>query len=173
MTRFAARAATGLGLALLAVPCIAPTVAGGEALVSADPDPAHPSPAHAALLAGPARQPTWAVAGGKVKVRFLHGPDTTGARDAAVSRLTAEPGVEVAVHVHESSDELLWIQEGGGTMRIGADLFRVGAGDAVRVPRGVPHGVAVDAAGPALVAVQVYTPSGPEQRFTQGERVAE
>lgn len=173
MTRSAARAATGLGLYLLIVPCTAPALAGEEAPVSADPDPARPSPAQATLLAVPARQPTFALAGGRVRVRFLHGPDTTGARGAAVSRLTAEPGVDVAVHVHESSDELLWIQEGGGTMRIGDDFFRVGDGDAVRVPRGVPHGLTVDPAGPALVAIQVYTPSGPEQRFTQGERVPE
>lgn len=81
--------------------------------------------------------------------------------------LAAQPGpVRVPAHVHAAEWEALVILRGSGTMRLGAEgaerVEAVAAGRFVTIPAGVRH--AFEASEPVL-AVQLYTPPGPEQRF--------
>lgn len=110
------------------------------------------------------------ILGGKGQVKILVDQGAAGAAGLgaaapglSLEELSCEAGVEIPVHVHESSDELLYIASGRGVMSAGQERdLRVGPGDAVRIPRGVPHGLLVRE---RLVAVQSYAPAGPEQRF--------
>jgi putative monooxygenase len=99
---------------------------------------------------------------GRGQVRILLPRDGAGL-PASLAELTCEAGAEVPLHQHDTSDELLYIVRGQGVMTAGERKgLKVGAGDAVRVPRGVPHSLTVTE---RMVAIQSYTPSGPEQRF--------
>ena len=47
--------------------------------------------------------------------------------------------LDTPLHVHEREDEWWYIVEGEHVVQVGEDEFRVGPGDTVFGPRGVPH----------------------------------
>lgn len=106
--------------------------------------------------------PTFVIAGGKASVTMLsETPNYLG-------RLVAQPGAAVPEHVHPTSDELIYVLSGAGEMRLeGTEgAIPVTPGMGIQIRRGLKHSFAVPAsAKEPLVVVQVYTPSGPEQRF--------
>lgn len=138
--------------------------------LAADPSP--PPPAPGALAPAPnvvpgALAPTYRILGGKGEAT-LYVNATTGAPEAAVDRLVIEAGGAVPAHVHDASVEILYVVEGRVEMVIGGVKQAAGPGDVVRIPAGVEHSAV---ATTRLVAVQVYVGPGPEQRFTQGEKL--
>ena len=67
-------------------------------------------------------------------------------------------------HVHAGEWELLAAVEGAGTFTIDGVSARLGPKQVVAVPPGARHAWQPDP-GTKLVAVQMYSPPGPEQRF--------
>jgi len=114
--------------------------------------------------------PTYRIAKGKGTATLLHNA-STGSKQVALSRLTLDPGAEVPEHSHETG-EWLYILSGSAQMTLQGQALTVKAGDAVCLHKGKKHSANVppDAKEP-LVAVQVYSPAGAEQRFTKGEKV--
>lgn len=104
------------------------------------------------------------VSDGHLEVRILLDADGSGAMHAGLAVLEGDPETRVAPHVHDAAAELLFIEEGEGTMTIGERTLAVRPGIVVYVPEGVVHSFEPTGARP-LVALQVYAPSGPEQRF--------
>jgi mannose-6-phosphate isomerase-like protein (cupin superfamily) len=49
------------------------------------------------------------------------------------------PMVDTPRHVHSNEDELFYVLEGEHVIEVGDEERRVGAGEAVFAPRGVPH----------------------------------
>jgi mannose-6-phosphate isomerase-like protein (cupin superfamily) len=80
----------------------------------------------------------------------------------AIDQITARAGTKVPAHQHAGSDELLYIVSGKGMTTIGGKPVFSAAGTILRIPAGVEHSLSVDE---PLVALQVYAPGGPEQRF--------
>jgi mannose-6-phosphate isomerase-like protein (cupin superfamily) len=117
-----------------------------------------------------ASQPVHLIAEGKGGARILL-DDTTapGLKEAAMTELLMLPGAGVAEHTHDTSAELLYIVEGHATMTLDGQTSMIRAGMAVFIPAGVKHSMKVDARIEPLRAIQIYTPGGPEQRFTKGE----
>ena len=74
------------------------------------------------------------------------------------------PLLDTPLHVHSKEDELFYILEGEHIVQRGDEDFRVGPGDAVFLPRGVPHAQrrVVPGEGRHLV---VCTPAGLEEFF--------
>jgi quercetin dioxygenase-like cupin family protein len=103
------------------------------------------------------------IAGGKGSVRLFL--EQTSA-SIAVDEITAEAGVKIPAHRHESSDELVHIISGKGTTFLGGKELAVMPGVTLRFPAGAEHALVVH---DKLIAVQVYAPRGPEQRFKGGE----
>jgi len=91
---------------------------------------------------------------------FVH----AGGRLSVMIYLDSDPTLGVPEHIHERSAEVLWIQDGSGTMRVGDGTRSIQPGTFVYVPPQTLHGFVPDGTRP-LFAYQVYTPSGPEQRF--------
>ncbi|MFP2912170.1 cupin domain-containing protein, partial [Pyxidicoccus sp. 3LFB2] len=116
-----------------------------------------------------AEAPRHIIAGGKGRATLLINP-TTGATAASVTLLELHPGAEVPEHVHESSAEILYIEEGAAEMVVNGEKLRAGKGDAVYIPAGAKHSARVVSKDASLRAVQVYAGPGPEMRFTQGPR---
>jgi quercetin dioxygenase-like cupin family protein len=95
---------------------------------------------------------------------------STGATAASMTLLELNTGAAVPEHVHESSAEILYIEQGAAEMTLNGQKLRVGQGDAVYIPAGAKHSAQVVSEEP-FRAVQIYAGPGPEQRFTQGPRV--
>jgi TonB family protein len=82
---------------------------------------------------------------------------------AAVSRLTIGGGAAVPEHVHAKEAELLFILAGKGQMTVDGQTYPVEPRMAIHVPAGARH--AFTAGDAEVRAIQLYAPSGPEQRF--------
>lgn len=180
-------AATGLGLAPAAwadepvsqpVPGAARTGAGKAPTVGAPRTATPPAPSEPATNPGTqpvrhrvttAEAPRHIIAGGKGRATlFLN--ESTGATAASLTLMELQPGGEVPEHVHETSAEILYIEDGAADMTVSGQTLRVGKGDAVYIPAGAKHSARVVSPGAPFKAVQVYAGPGPEQRFTQGPR---
>ncbi|MFY2559014.1 cupin domain-containing protein [Corallococcus terminator] len=116
-----------------------------------------------------AEAPRHIIAGGKGRATlFLN--EGTGATAASLTLLELQPGGEVPEHTHDTSVEILYIEEGAADMTVSGQTLRVSKGDAVYIPAGAKHSARVVMPGAPFKAVQVYAGPGPEQRFTQGPR---
>jgi quercetin dioxygenase-like cupin family protein len=105
-----------------------------------------------------------AIAGGEGSVAILFEPQTAGDPAAYLGVLTAKPEMRVPEHDHAAETELLYILQGEATMTVAGVDELVGPGTAIQIPPGVRHSALVTSREP-MVAVQLYTPAGPEQRF--------
>ena len=101
---------------------------------------------------------------GHLDVRILLDADGSGAAHAGLAILDGDEHTRVAPHVHDASAELLFIEDGAGTMTLGERTIEIHPGMVVYVPEGTTHSFEPSGERP-LFAVQVYAPSGPEQRF--------
>ena len=78
--------------------------------------------------------------------RFLATSDDTQGAFIVVEQNTEQPTPRSALHVHESHDEAIYVKEGELLITLGDVEHRVGPGDFVLMPRGIPH--RVEAPGP-------------------------
>jgi len=111
-----------------------------------------------------ATTPPLATADGTMRVRILLDRDGQGARYGGLAWLDADADARVPEHRHTEASELLMIEEGDGLMRLGDREIRVRPGTTIVIPGGVLHDFR-GAGTQRLRALQVYTPSGAEQRF--------
>jgi mannose-6-phosphate isomerase-like protein (cupin superfamily) len=119
----------------------------------------------ARLPAVQTRPQVFPIAGGQAEIAIFY--DRAGGLAAAsLGVITARPGMRIPAHVHERETEMVLILEGTGTMTIDGETHRIAPMTAIQIPPGVEHAVLFDGDGPVR-ALQVYTPSGPEQRFKQ------
>ena len=110
--------------------------------------------------------PAFAIAGGKAIARLIN------EGEAYMGILEGHPGLVVPEHTHPNAIEMLYVLQGGGIMTIAGQEAQVRPGMAIQVPRGVKHAFRIPAdAKEKFVAVQVYTPSGPQTRFRKGKPV--
>jgi len=105
-----------------------------------------------------ARDLTWA--GGTMHAHLDLESDVSP--ELYVGRL--EGTAPVAEHVHESSWEILCAVEAAGMLTLDGKPSRVGSRSIVADPPNTRHSWKPDD-GSKLVAIQLYTPPGPEQRF--------
>lgn len=82
--------------------------------------------------------------------------------DLYLGRLGGTAGV--AEHAHEASWEILAAVEANGTFVLGGTEGHLGPRQIIMVPPGSKHAWKPEP-GSALVAIQMYSPPGPEQRF--------
>jgi putative monooxygenase len=113
--------------------------------------------------------PRHVIANGKGSATLLLNA-STGATAASMTLLELGKGAGVPEHIHESSAEILYVEDGAVEMTVSGQKLRAEKGDAVYIPAGAKHSALVVSEGP-FRAVQVYAGPGPEQRFTQGPRV--
>ena len=62
-----------------------------------------------------------------------------GGEQVLLCHVTYEPGTTVALHSHETAEQVMWIIEGDLTMTVGEETKRMGAGDVVVVNAGIEH----------------------------------
>ena len=82
---------------------------------------------------------------------------------AYAAELTFSAGATVAAHRHDTSSEVLYVLDGGGTLTIGENQSVLAKGSAISIPKATQHAFT---AGPkGFRAIQFYLPPGPEERF--------
>jgi mannose-6-phosphate isomerase-like protein (cupin superfamily) len=79
--------------------------------------------------------------------------------------LKASDNATIAEHDHPTWEHIA-ILEGSGTMQIGGKNEPVKSGSVFDIPPGVKHAF-TPSGKKGLLAIQTYTPSGPEQRFVK------
>jgi quercetin dioxygenase-like cupin family protein len=77
---------------------------------------------------------------GRISIRFLFEPaDTNGS--LAMFEFTVPAGAKVPIpHYHKEYDETAYGLEGEMTFTVDGKIVKIGPGDSVFIPRGVPHG---------------------------------
>ncbi|WP_425614530.1 cupin domain-containing protein [Anatilimnocola sp. NA78] len=60
-------------------------------------------------------------------------------RNQSLAEARVAPGQTTQPHYHPCSEEIYYILQGTGEMRIGGDRQTVGPGDAIAIPPGAPH----------------------------------
>jgi len=74
-------------------------------------------------------------------IRELFHPGSSPVRGFSVAEAFVEPGQETAAHVHHASQEVYYILEGIGIMRLGEEKLSVVEGDAVLIEPGTLHNI--------------------------------
>jgi mannose-6-phosphate isomerase-like protein (cupin superfamily) len=76
------------------------------------------------------------------------------------------PGSSIPVHLHEKEDELILIQSGEGTARLGDERVPLRTGSTLFVPRGTWH-AGQNTGATIMNWVAIYSPAGFEQYFLE------
>jgi quercetin dioxygenase-like cupin family protein len=110
---------------------------------------------------------THTIAGGKVKAHVLFDATDTGSSLASASVVEFAPGAELPRHSHEGSAEILYILAGSGEVTIGSEKIAFGPDQVIHIPENQPHAARFGTAE-KTVALQIYAPAGPEQKYKAG-----
>lgn len=104
------------------------------------------------------------VARDTMEVEVVVEGESGAARATSFDYLDGNPDMQVPQHVHDTSMEILFVESGSGVMHLAGREISVTPGCLFVIPRGTTHDFR--AAGPdRFRALQLYAPSGPEQRF--------
>ena len=77
-----------------------------------------------------------------------------GARHVTVNYTRYEPGDEFPQHVHEESEDVLFVFTGSGWLKKGERMTPIQAGDVIFVRPGEVHGVVAGPSGMAILGCQ-------------------
>jgi len=127
-------------------------------------NPSCPARSKEVVVSDPERSGPFVHAKGRLSVMIYLDGVRSGPPVTSLGTLSGDPTLGVPEHIHDRSAEVLWIQDGSGTMRVGEQTRPIRPGTFVYVPPQTVHRFFPDGSRP-LFAYQVYTPSGPEQRF--------
>ena len=102
---------------------------------------------------------------GKNHVRILFGGVATNPPlPFSLTLLQAGAPALIVPHTHDSSWENLLVLEGHGDLELRGRSYPIGGGESLHIAPRVRHGYVARGVEP-FVALQLYTPAGPEQRF--------
>ncbi len=103
----------------------------------------------------------WSWMGGAARARVAFGGDA--AKSASLSVLMMSGDSKVPEHDHPESWEHIGNLGGSGNLVVAGTPHAVGPGAVIGIPKADKH--SFTPSGKTVVAVQVYVPSGPEQRY--------
>jgi mannose-6-phosphate isomerase-like protein (cupin superfamily) len=81
----------------------------------------------------------------------LFHPASSPVKDLSVAEALVEPGQETGAHRHQRSQEIYYVLEGSGMMRVGDESMSVKAGDAILMIPGAKHNIKNTGAGPLRI----------------------
>ncbi len=74
-------------------------------------------------------------------IRELMHPATHGPGRMSFAEAIVEPGGTTMKHLHRDAEEIYYITQGIGTMRMGETEFAIASGDTICIAPGTPHNV--------------------------------
>ena len=99
---------------------------------------------------------------GDTPMRWHVAADETGGA-LTVGEAWVRPGSEPPLHIHAREDETWYIIEGSVLFQRGVERIECGPGQSIVLPRGIPHGFAVQSQAARIL--HIYTPGGLESAF--------
>jgi len=78
-------------------------------------------------------------------------PETEGSRNLSVAQAVIQPGRSTLPHSHRNSEEVYYVIQGQGTLRIGARQVEISSGDALLIRPGQEHSAACIGASPLVI----------------------
>ena len=91
-------------------------------------------------------------------------------KDVYMGVLTLQPGAVVPRHHHEKAAEILYFLKGRGIFTIDGKEYKIGPHMAIYIPPLTDHSFRVTSKN-AVVAVQIWTPAGPEVKYLNWKKV--
>ena len=85
------------------------------------------------------------------EIRELAGPAWTPAERQSLAEATIAPGAATLEHYHRETEELYYVVEGRGRLRVGDAEREVGAGDCAVIPPGERHTILNVGEGPLRI----------------------
>jgi mannose-6-phosphate isomerase-like protein (cupin superfamily) len=73
------------------------------------------------------------------EIRELLAHRNSGIRHQTLAEARLPAGASTTAHYHVKTEEIYYILEGVGGMRVGRDIVDVGPGDAIAIPPGAEH----------------------------------
>jgi len=73
------------------------------------------------------------------EIRELLASGNSCIRNQSLAEARLPPGLSTTPHYHPRTEEIYYILEGQGTMRVGDEVQAVGRGDAIAIPPGAEH----------------------------------
>ena len=73
------------------------------------------------------------------EIRELLAPRNSQIQQQSLAEARVAPGSSTVAHYHIQTEEIYYILQGRGRMRIGDDIRDVGPGDAIAIPPGAVH----------------------------------
>lgn len=74
-------------------------------------------------------------------IRELMHPSSHSSRQQSLAEATVVAGAETRLHRHHKTEEIYYIVQGEGMMRLGEDSFKVEKGDSVCIAPGTAHNI--------------------------------
>lgn len=84
-------------------------------------------------------------------IRELMHPDRHRCVQQSLAEATIPPGSATLLHRHHTSEEVYYLLQGSGMMRLGEQEFEVAQGDSVCIPPGVAHNIRNTAEQPLIL----------------------
>ena len=106
---------------------------------------------------------------GRDPVRIKISPEAKGPFGMITQDVS--PGTTIPVHLHETEDEVIFVQDGIGEATLGDRTVALAKGSTLFVPRGTWHG-GRNTGSSSLLWIAIYTPSGFEGYFREIGRSA-
>jgi quercetin dioxygenase-like cupin family protein len=82
----------------------------------------------------------------------------------SLGEVTLHAGDEPPLHIHAREDEAWYILEGRILFQRGVERLECSTGEAIMLPRGIPHGFALQT--PSARILHFYSPGGVESAFS-------
>jgi mannose-6-phosphate isomerase-like protein (cupin superfamily) len=82
------------------------------------------------------------------EIRELVGPCNSCIRNQTLAEARLPAGGSTTPHHHVRTEEIYYILEGQGLMRVGQEAAAVGPGDAIAIPPGASHQIVNTGSGP-------------------------
>lgn len=73
-------------------------------------------------------------------IYFKHSTEELGG-NAFVWEIVSPPGTMVPPHIHAVEDEFIYVQDGELNVLVGDTTYHARAGDLIKMPKNVPHGI--------------------------------
>ena len=98
-------------------------------------------------------------------IRELFGLPTGGVEHQSLAEATLAPGQATQRHYHRASEEIYFVLDGDGEMKLDGERRAVSAGDAVAIPAGAWHELRAEGDRPLRILCSCAPPYRHEDTF--------
>ena len=103
---------------------------------------------------------------------WLIGEEQTPGAEQTLGVVTIQPGKRNPLHMHPNCEELLYVVEGEADHKLGDEMFRIKAGDVIRIPRGVEHWAQATGDAPLVAVISFSAPDRTTENLEASDDIA-